>query len=122
STREIAGPQRSSGRDFVAEVLDDGVAQEVAADLVQAGAEFGSVLRLHLELDQLADSRALQRGKSQARQCVSHRRSLGVQDVSFWRDKDIDFHGPLKPNHDALNHKTVKEEGGSSVLLRRKKA
>ena len=60
---------------LVAIILDDRIAQQVAADLVEAGPEIRRVRAVDLRLDQFPDQVLLKVPKTQALQSVPHRRT-----------------------------------------------
>jgi hypothetical protein len=102
--REI--PARSF--DFVAKILDHRVAQELPADPVEAGSEFGGVGAGDLELDELAHPGAPEILEPETFEGMAHGGPLWIEHVSLGSDEYVDFHGPLKANDDAVKPKTVK--------------
>jgi hypothetical protein len=79
--------------DLIAKVLDDRVAQQPVAQLIEFLASVGVVLPIDLKGDRLADSHSSGRSMPQAFHGVFHGGPLGVQYRRFWRNKYRYLHG-----------------------------
>ena len=93
---------------LVAVILDYRIAEEIAAELVELRAKLRGVGGGEVELDELAHAGAFKAFEAEAFQRMAYGGALRIEHVFLGSDKDVDFHGPLKRNDDAVNPKPVK--------------
>jgi hypothetical protein len=93
---------------LVAVILDYRIAQEIATELVELRAKLRRIGGGEFKLDELAHPGAFKPLEAEAFQRMAHGGALRIEHVFLGSDKDVDFHGPLKRNDDAVNPKTVK--------------
>jgi hypothetical protein len=81
-------------------ILDDRVAQKIAANVVQLGLGLGAV---ELELDELANAGGFDRREAMVMDGIAHRNSLRIEDTLFRQHDDFGFHKEGHPmKHEAM--------------------
>ena len=93
---------------LVAVILDYRVAQEVATKLVELRAKLRGIGGGDFKLDELAHPGAFKPLEAEAFQRMAHSGALRIEHVFLGSNVDVDFHGPVKRNDDAVNLKPVK--------------
>src|SRR6187431_1851833 len=82
-----------SAQDLEPEILDHRVAEELLAHGAELLLGGGLVAAVDLELDQLADPRALDGAEAERPEGAADRVALRVEDLFLERDVDVGLHG-----------------------------
>jgi len=88
-SRNVALNTQLSTLNYKCIVLDDGIAQEIAADFVDLVFAEGAI---EFEFDHLANAGRFNGGHTMVPDRVAHGHALRVEDALLWHDDDFGFH------------------------------